>query len=214
MALGTFLRQRRKSLGLSAAEVGKMLGISQQSVSAKERGQVGIRNDELEPWARALKTTARILEAERAGAISAHRGDKIAVINRTPAGVLVDHAEYGISSVEGYDYIERDRDTQGDRLFAIEITGESMAPRFHNGDIAVCQQVDPTGDEMPRPGRIVFIRLSEDAKKPGCMICRWYPLPDGMYRLDKENPAFASVIVSREHVEQFAVVIQRREKFT
>lgn len=204
--ISRFLAHRREELGLTLEQMGKLVGKSKQSVWQRENGEARVKLREVETWAKALRvpkeTIARLITNEA--------GNRIPVINRTAAGRVVDTLEWGSTSAEGFMYVERDVQTDEDGLFAVVVDGASMAPTLENKDIAVVKSVPMDADNMPAPGTVAYVRLGPDSKTPGGMLCRWHPQRDGTYRLDKDNPAFASMVVPREHVEQFGVVIQRR----
>ena len=62
-AFGRALRSRRKELGLTAGEVGRMLAVDASTISRMERGRVGVAVDEVPGIARALKMAPRRLYA-------------------------------------------------------------------------------------------------------------------------------------------------------
>jgi transcriptional regulator with XRE-family HTH domain len=204
--IARFLANRREELGLTLEQVGALVGKSKQSVWQREQGEARVKLREAEAWSKALRvpkeTIARLIKSDS--------GNQIPVINRTAAGRVVDTLEWGTTSVEGFMYVDRDVQTDEDNLFAVVVDGSSMAPTLENKDIAVVKSVPMDADSMPAPGTVAYVRLGPDSKTPGGMLCRWHPQRDGTYRLDKDNPAFASVVVPREHVEQFGIVIQRR----
>lgn len=62
-AFGRAIRLRRKELGLTAGEVGRMLAVDASTISRMERGRVGVAVDEVPGIARALKIAPRRLYA-------------------------------------------------------------------------------------------------------------------------------------------------------
>jgi len=208
--LGDFVRKRRKELRLSSQEVGRELGLSHQAITGKERGEIGVDHKELPKLAQILAIDVGILQQKWRARPHAQGDRGIPVINKASAGEVVDFTEFGPTSAFGYEYVERDSQTQADNLFAVQIVGHSMEPRLFEGDIVIFRSVPIDSDQMPRPDTVVFIRLSQEAKRPGGMVCRWVPQEGGTYLLKKDNPAFKSLVVAREHVEQFAMFVQRR----
>lgn len=204
--IARFLAHRRAELGLTLEQVGELVGKSKQAVWQREQGEARVKLKEVEVWSKALRVPKETI----ARLISNETGNQIPVINRTAAGRVVDTLEWGTTSAEGFMYVERDVQTDEDGLFAVVVDGSSMAPTLENKDIAIVKTIPGDADNMPAPGTVAYVRLGPDSKTPGGMLCRWHPQRDGTYRLDKDNPAFASMVVPREHVEQFGVVIQRR----
>ena len=194
---------------MSSEELGRALGITHQAITGKERGEIGVDHKELPKLGQLLGLDVGILQ-QKWRARPPVLGDRaIPLINKASAGEVVDYADFGPNSAFGYEYVERDSQTQADNLFAVVVVGHSMEPRLFEGDIVIFKSLPIDSEQMPRPDTVVFIRLSKDAKRPGGMLCRWVPQEDGTYLLKKDNPAFKQIVVSRGHVEQFAVFVQR-----
>lgn len=209
--IGKALRELRKAQGISPDALANAIGVHRTAYFSRERGDTQVKSEEYPILAEILGVPVEQLRAVARGTrpiVSLG----IPIINRGPAGEVIDYLEWGRDSAEGFAYMDRDEHTMSDRLFAVVVDGESMAPDMHSGDIIIFESVDPTGDEMPEPGCIAFVRLSQDAAKPGVTICIWTPLESGEYRLDKKNPAYSSMTVPREHVEQFAVARWRKHR--
>lgn len=72
--LGELLRARRVELGLEQAELAKLVGVSQQTVSRWERGEALPRRGRIELLANALDVEAATI-ARYAGSLAATTGD-------------------------------------------------------------------------------------------------------------------------------------------
>ena len=204
-----FIRERREAMQLSLQEVAERFGLSYQAIAQREKGATRFRLDEIPRFAEILKVPPEKLRRLILGTADG----KIPVVNRTAAGGLVDNTEWGVTSAEGFTYVDRDIQTDDEDLYALVVDGSSMAPTLLDRDLVICKPVPPDADRMPPPRTVVYIRLSAESRTPGGMICRWNPQRDGSYLLEKDNPAYPSVVVPREHVEQFGVVVQRRTPF-
>ncbi len=204
--IGRFIARRREELGLSLAAVGQLVGKSAQSVWQRETGQARVKLREVEAWSKALRVPKETIER----LITNEPGNRIPFLNHTAGGSAVHAREWGLSNAEGAMFVDKDVQTDEDGLFAVEVDGSSMAPTLENKDIVIVRWVTADTDSMPAPGTVAFVRLGPESKTPGGMLCRWHPLRDGTYRLDKDNPAFASVTIARERVERFGIVVQRR----
>lgn len=204
-----FIRERREALQMSLQDVAVLFGLSHQAIAQREKGHTRVRLEEIPRFAEILKVPPEKLRRLILGTADG----KIAVINRTAAGGFIDNSEWGMNSSEGHTYVDRDIQTDDDDLYALVVDGSSMAPTLLHGDLVICKPVPEDADRMPPPRTVVYIRLSANSRTPGGMICRWNPQRDGSYLLEKDNPAYPSVVVPREHVEQFGVVIQRRTPF-
>jgi transcriptional regulator with XRE-family HTH domain len=206
-----FIRERRETLQLSLQDVAELFGLSYQAIAQREKGVTKVKLSEVPRFAEILQVPPEQLTRLILGTAGA--SGKIPVVNRTAAGGFIDNAEWGVNSTEGYTYVDRDIQTEDGDLFALVVDGSSMAPTLLDRDLVICKPVPQDADRMPPPRTVVYIRMSADSRTPGGMLCRWNPQRDGTYLLEKDNPAYPSVVVSREHVEQFAVVVQRRTPF-
>ena len=142
---------------------------------------------------------------------SGNRG--IPVINRAPAGVVVNYEEYGVDSGQGFTYIDRE-DVSDPLAFAVIVVGDSMEPSIREGDILV---FSPLGVPRPRvilePQMVTFIRFSEDsAKRGGCCIARFAETDNKTLSFTKDSPKHDPFTVPREDIAQLAVAIDQRRK--
>jgi transcriptional regulator with XRE-family HTH domain len=204
--IGVYIRERRDALGMSAAELAKLVNLSTGAITSRERGHTRVRLAELPRLAKALKVKTTDLES----ALASGPKPRIPIINRTAAGQQVDNAEWGVDSRFGFAYTDADVQTDLENVFALVVDGQSMAPTLNQNDLVIIRAVPPDADNMPAPGSVVYIRMGPDHPRPGGMLCRWYPQDGGTYLLRKDNAAFPPQVVPREHVEQFGIVIQHR----
>ena len=193
---------------MTVRDLAARVNLSFSRVSAIERSG-SLHPSKIDAFARALGLSPEQLEHETAR-IAGPTKVGIPLINVTPAGNVLDYTEWGSTSFDAPSYIDRDRDTMGDRLFALRIVGNSMASTIEEGDVCVFRSIDPEHDEPPAAGSIVYIHLGPDAKHQGGCCGRFYPLGDGKYRIRKDNPAHAAFDVESAHVDQLAVCVQRR----
>ena len=206
--IGTYIRERRDALGMSAAELAKLVNLSTGAITSRERGDTRIRLAELPRLAKALKLKACDLES----VLASGPKPRIPIINRTAAGQQVDNEEWSVDSRFGYAYTDVDVQTDLENVFALVVDGSSMAPTLNQHDLVIVRTVPPDADNMPAPGSVVYVRLGADHPRPGGMLCRWYPQEGGSLLLRKDNAAYPPQVVPREHVEQFGVVIQHRRQ--
>jgi SOS-response transcriptional repressor LexA len=204
--IGKYIRERRETLGMSAADLARLVSLSTGAITSRERGDTRVRMGELPRLAKALKVKPSDLESLMASGPK----PRIPIINRTAAGQQIDNTEWDVNSRIGYAYTDVDIQTDIDNVFAIVVDGQSMAPTLNSGDLVIVRNVPPDADAMPAPGSVVYVRIGADAAKPGGMLCRWYPQESGAFLLTKDNKAYPPQHVPREHIEQFGVVIQHR----
>lgn len=206
--MGLAIKELRQRRGLTVRELASKVNLSFSRVAAIERSG-NLHPSKLDVFATALGVSSEQLERETLRLTAAAKLG-IPLINVTPAGNVLDYTEWGTTSKDAPSYIDRDSDTQSDRLFALKIVGNSMSPTIEEGDICVFRSIDQENDEPPSPGSIVYVHLGNDAKHVGGCCGRFYPLDASTYRIRKDNPAHKSFDVNAEHVDQLAVCIQRR----
>jgi SOS-response transcriptional repressor LexA len=131
------------------------------------------------------------------------------VINRAPAGQILDYEEWGVDSGQGYEYV--DFGTVTDPLaFCVIVVGQSMQPALTDGDQLILSPIDPyKPDDRLADGKIVFVRFTVE-NSGGCTLARFYQEQAGRIRLHKDNPAYAPIHCQREHIQGIAIAIERR----
>lgn len=214
-AIGNTIRSLRKERGWTQIHLAGLLEVTQSVVSDRERGAMGVSHSERKRYAAAFGMTLDEFDTLwRANKIEQTiGGDGIPVINRAPAGGIVDYEEYGVDSGQGFEYIDFGQLSKDQNLFALIVTGDSMSPTLEDGEYAVFKPMDrekSNGDF--KDGSVCFVRFSREYKEQGCTIARVWPLDDGDLQLTKDNPDHKPRLVKREYVEQIAVAIERRSK--
>lgn len=206
--MGLAIKELRQRRGLTVRDLASRVNLSFSRVAAIERSG-HLHPSKIPVFADALGLSPEQLERETVR-ITAAATMGIPLINVTTAGHVMDYTEHGVTSFDAPSYIDRDSQTQGDRLFALKIVGNSMSPTIEEGDICVFRSIDPEHDEPPASGSIVYVHLGNDAKHVGGCCGRFYPLNASTYRIRKDNPAHKAFDVVADHVDQLAVCIQRR----
>lgn len=200
---------------LSIQELHELTGISRTTIYRHLNGQTFPSRKDRAIYATAtgFANVDAFDAGWRASKVPQTRGDPdggIPVINQAPAGEVRDYHECSIDSGVGFTYIDRGA-LEGENLFAVIITGQSMVPRLNDGDYVIFQPVLPNSDFAPDNGDVVFVRFTGAAGE-GCTIARYRAMADGSLRFEKDNPAFGPLSCTREEVVQLAVAIERRER--
>lgn len=219
-AIGQLIQQLREERGWTQAELAERVGLnSQTSIGRKEKGLIRVRPPERKKFAEAFGLSLEEFDAQwRASRIDRTRGGPgIPVINRAPAGQVVDYEEHGLDTGQGLEYLDFGA-VEAEHAFAVVVVGDSMEPRLRAGDYLVLVPCDP---ERPRPdqpriedGSIVFVRFGPDAAHEGCALGRFYAQEGGKVRIAKDNPRYEGHLVDRAQIVQLAVAVERREKLT
>lgn len=218
-AVGQVIRQLREEAGWGLRELEDALrktglNLSYQSISLREKGGVQVNPRERRHFAQAFGKSLDEFDAMWRGA----RVDRsvgsigIPVVNRAPAGMVIDYEEYGVDTGQGFTYIERG-DVDDELAFAVIVVGDSMEPRLYAGDYLVLSPMT-----VPRPkavldtGKVVFVRFGPESRREGCCIAVYDGTDDGKVRFSKANARYKPFSVPREHIQQLAVAVDRRTK--
>ena len=216
-SLSDLIREERERLEMTQEQLAERLGIHPTGITRRESGKVVPSYAERRKLSAIFGYSFDEFEAKwRASAIARPMSNPgIPVINRGPAGTVRDMDEWGVDSTDGFEFIDRDHDTQAEHVKALVVTGDSMEPTLHEGDYLV---LHPLGRERPIPGQpeledgaVVRVQISADAKQPGCTVARYFNDGDQV-KLVKDNRTYPPLIIKREQIEQISVAIQVRSK--
>lgn len=217
-----YIRERMELRGMTQADLAQAMGITASAVSKKMNGILRIDAAERVLVAKALghRNLLEFDEAWRASnpVVTPTRrslAGRIPVINAAPAGVVASYdggASGQAEAEDAWEYIDRDSQTTDGRLFAVRVVGDSMEPTLLTGDHLIFLPMTTAESAALEDGRVVFVRLSQDAATPGVTVGRAYRVDaqSGKWRISKDNRKYADIHIDREHVEQLAVAVQRR----
>lgn len=133
------------------------------------------------------------------------RGRRVPVISYVQAGLMVEVID-PFTLGGGFEIIEVTIPCSA-RTFALRIRGNSMEPRFYEGDIAI---IDP--EINPKPGQFVVAKnTSEEATfkkyRPRGMDARG----NDIFELVPMNDDYPTLHSERDHLHIIGVCIERRE---
>jgi phage repressor protein C with HTH and peptisase S24 domain len=118
-------------------------------------------------------------------------GQLVPVINRVSAGYPVDFDDMGYPVGIADDYV-RCPDLHDPNTFAVRVVGDSMIPKFMEGDIVV---FSPAADVQA--GDDCFVRFSQPHE---CTFKRVFFEPDGKVRLQPRNETYAPQIIDGSRI--------------
>lgn len=162
MPLKNRLKAARNSRGWTQKRLGEAIGVSPQAVSQWERGETEPEADRIREVARATRSDFYWLldgDVEPGPEPQPRREEpkiwRAPIVNRVAAGTWTESVTSDDLPADTR-YLDVYSKPAG-RLFALEVTGESMEPTFSAGDIII---VD-TG-VAPLPGDFVVAKLDEE----------------------------------------------------
>lgn len=144
MTIGQRIKERRKALGMSAEELGSLIGKNPATIYRYEKGEIEkLPATILEPLAKALKCSAGALIAG-IDSTNHKKAVRIPILGYVVAGVPIS----AIQDILGYEEISHELSNTGE-FFALRIKGDSMEPTFTEGDtIIIRQQPDVESNEI------------------------------------------------------------------
>lgn len=197
MSFPELLRQCRKQKHMSQAELASLLGVTQQAVGKWESGKSSPDPTTVAKLAEILDTTADYLLGLFDPTAEGQTEERffgsyvyslIPVIGTVKAG-------YGALAYEEDYGKEYARVKDPSSYFYLVVRGDSMEPRIHDGDLVAIRSQPEVEN-----GEIAAVRIGEEA------TLKHVYLHDNFIELRPENPAFSSIILSREDMN--AVVIE------
>lgn len=192
------LKSLRKRKGLSQTELAQKLGVSKSAVSMYE---VGERMPDYEM----LKTISAIFNVDinYLYGVPDKKPVRIPVYGSVAAGIPIE----AITDIEDYEEISLDMAASG-KYAALKIKGDSMEPRFTEGDVVIVKLQDTVEN-----GEIAIVMVNGD--EATCKKIK--KTPEGVM-LISTNPAYEPMFYSNKDIEEKPVriwgkVVELRAKF-
>lgn len=139
------LRYLREELGLSQAEIGKMLGITSQGIGLYENEKRDIPTDFLVKLAGFFGVSTDYILGKTNTRIDDIRNElvddvptKIPVVGKISAGLPILATE----NIESYEYAPSIYIKEGFEYFYLRVNGDSMNLKFNDGDLLLVQKQD------------------------------------------------------------------------
>lgn len=199
------LKNLRAKKQVSQQEISCYLGITRQAYSNYENGNRSPDNETLLKLAEYFDTSVDVIlrGEEKKSFSSSKSGPWIPVLGRVQAGIPVEAVE----DIIDYEQITTDMAEQGE-YFALQIHGESMEPRFAEGDVVIVRK-----QTCVESGDIGVVLVNGDE----ATIKKIKKGPEGLM-LIPSNPAYEPMFYSNEEIEKKPVrilgkVVELRAKF-
>lgn len=208
--VGKRIAEIRKRRGMSQSQLAQKLGMSKQAISNYERG---IR----EPDYVTLEAIADVLNVPITDLISNEEKERelnaiyatyknvqcVPVLGSIPAGIPL--AE--IEDVQGWEEIPADWTRGGKEYFALHVHGNSMYPRYEDGDIIILRKQDTC-----ESGQDCAVRINGDDA-----TFKRVRITERGIILQPINPDFDSYMFDNQQIEELpvrivGVVVELRRK--
>ncbi len=199
MSIAENIKRIRAEHGLSQAELGKIAGVSDKAVSTWELGLKTPRMGAVEKMANyfGITKSAIVDDVQTAPAASKEptippgfepmpEMDMVPLVGRIACGTPIT-AEQNVERIVCVPSKWRSS-------FTLTCKGDSMEPRIHDGDLVAIRKQPEVEN-----GEIAAVRIGEEA------TLKHVYLHENFIELRPENPAFNSIILSREDMNNVVI---------
>ena len=204
MKIGDRIKIRRKEIGMSQTELADKIGSTKQNIYKYENGIItNIPSDKVEAIAAALSTTPAVLMGWADKITNAPSFNQI--IGRVVSIRFLGSVAAGYNQIanDEHEYLNVPEDWLGrrrpDDFFALRVKGDSMYPKYCNGDEILCLH-----DESPAENGQVYVVLYGDdeatLKKIECSP------NEGYIDLVPINPMFPPKRIEGADLDQFRIL--------
>lgn len=129
----------------------------------------------------------------------------VPLINKVAAGYPSDFTDKGYPVGVADEYI-RVPDISDAGAFAVTVVGDSMEPRFREGDVLIISPAAPVGS-----GDFCFVRTDNNGDSRSTIKQVWFD-DEGTVRLESLNRKYPSQVLPRERVGGIFRAVRRLEK--
>ncbi|MBR2028076.1 MAG: helix-turn-helix domain-containing protein [Oscillospiraceae bacterium] len=196
--MDSFIKTRRKELGITLEDIGKYVGVSKATVQRWETGSISnMRRDRIKKLSEILKVSPEMLLAEEAATAEEYAESatvKIPVIGTVAAGLPVAAQE----DITGWEEVPREW-VKNDTLFALKLKGDSMEPRMAAGDIVIVKQQSDVDS-----GEIAIVMVDGEA------TCKKVVKHSDGLVLISNNSKYEPMFFTRRDAEEKNIVILGR----
>lgn len=199
------IKERRLKLKMSQDTLAELTGYKDRSSIAKiEKGEVDISESKIRDFAKALKTSPRILMGwDDPTPSSVNRGVSINVLGRVAAGIPVE----AITDIIDTEEIPEEMAKTGE-FFGLQIHGDSMEPRMYEGDVVIVRK-----QEDAESGDIVIAMVNGDDAT--CKRLMKYAGGISLISLNSKYPPmpYSNKEIEEKPVKIIGKVVELRGKF-
>ncbi|EON11936.1 LexA family transcriptional regulator [Pandoraea sp. SD6-2] len=211
MNIGQWIRASREAAKLTQEQLAEQLGKTKSNVSGWENGRHEPSFGQIKEIARitgyaiAIPGIERLAHANVEFVSTGAPLRRVPVISYVQAGLMVEVVD-PFSLGGGFEIIEVSMPCSA-RTFALRIRGNSMEPRFYEGDLAI---VDP--ELSPKPGQFVVAKnTSEEATFKKYRPRGLDERGNEVFELVPLNDDYPTLHSERDHLHIIGVCIERRE---
>lgn len=192
------LKLARQNKGLTQNKLADKIGVSRSTIAMYETDASDPDYETAKELARILSCSVDYLYGIDNNVTTANLGSshiKIPVYGEIPAGIPIEMVDQ--SYIEDYEDINADLIRDGSQYFCLKVRGESMMPKFENGDVLILKQQPDcnSGDYCA-----VSINCTE------CTFKKVIKHDNGI-TLQPLNPAFEPMFFSNKEIAELPITI-------
>ena len=190
--IGDQIKKFRAASGLSQKSLADALYVSQQAVGKWERGDSTPNPDTVVRIAQIFGiTTDELLGQVEKGTAG---GSRIPVLGEIPAGIPIEAVE----EILDWEEIPPEWSTGGRQYFGLKVKGDSMWPRYMDGDTVILQK-----EKACDSGDDCAVLVNGDA----ATLKQVYMHDDGCMEIRPLNPSYPPRTFSPSEIQSLPVVI-------
>lgn len=186
----------RKNKGISQRKLAQMLHLNPSNLVRIEKGRVTPSLKTVEEIAEKLDVPISVLIDKK------EIPSQVAVVSFASAGEAVNFTDQDYPQQGGMYFIDRPADFSDPNGFGIEVSGDSMVPKYEDGQVVL---VDTR--KKPQNGDYAVVGLMNGDK-----YVKRYREVQGMVILESVNPLYPPVIVQKEEIRFAYKIVWAKER--
>ena len=196
------LNRLKDESGLEVNDLAERTGFHRSTVTRHLKGESGLNYKGRRAYAKAFAVDMDDFEnawLDRGRPSARHRSHRgIPIINKTPAGEVVDYEDLGHNH---YSYVPVAGELSDPDAFGVEVVGDSMQPTFREGDRVIFAP-----SLAPVDGDPVFVRFGS-SREDGCTFKRFAEVDEERVMLYPENTDYKKLVVRKDEIERMAPML-------
>lgn len=190
--IGDRIRNIRERRNLTQEDLADLSGVHRVTIAKYEAGRIEPKSKSLQKLASALEVSVdEIVNDNSYLRSTASVSTKIPVLGTIPAGIPLE----AIEDIIDWEEIPAEWTRGGKEYFALKIRGDSMYPRYEDGDVIILRR---TNEFLHNKDSVVMVNSDEATFK------RIRVVGDGIM-LQPINPDYNTVVYSFDAVERLPV---------
>ncbi|MEG0900365.1 MAG: XRE family transcriptional regulator [Oscillospiraceae bacterium] len=189
------IKELRQTKGWNQSDLGEKLQVQKSAVSKYETGKIPLTDETITKLSKIFEVSADYLlgNTSQPMPVNNHkRGIKIPVLGKVQAGLPME----AIENIIDYEEIDEQMAKSGE-FFALQIRGNSMEPKFSEGDIVIVRK-----QPVVNNGDIAIVLINGDE----ATVKKFYQKENGI-TLVATNPSYEPMFFANDDIEQLPLIV-------